>query len=40
MGWFSDLLRAGSGELGWDDMVRGVVDSIAKLSQYGQRGAS
>jgi hypothetical protein len=38
MGWFSDLLRGGSGELGWDDLIRTVVDELAKLKRYGARG--
>jgi hypothetical protein len=38
MGWFSDLLRGGRSELGWDDLVRGVVDAIASLRRYGPRG--
>src|SRR5512146_2285414 len=38
MGWLSDLLRGGAGELGWDDLIRGVVDQIAALKRYGARG--
>lgn len=38
MGWFSDLLRGGRSELGWDDLVRGIVDAIASLRRYGPRG--
>jgi hypothetical protein len=38
MGWLSDLLRGGANELGWDDLVRSVVDEIAKLKRYGARG--
>lgn len=38
MGWLSDLLRGGDGELGWDDLVRRTVDEVAKLRTYGQRG--
>ena len=38
MGWLSDLLRGGSGELGWDDLIRQVVDALAALRRYGPRG--
>jgi hypothetical protein len=38
MGWLSDLLRGGSGELGWDDLVRQIVDALAALRRYGPRG--
>jgi hypothetical protein len=38
MGWLSDLLRGGGDELGWDDLVRRIVDAIAALRQYGPRG--
>jgi hypothetical protein len=38
MGWFSDLLRGGTGELGWDDLIRTVVDELGKLKRYGARG--
>src|SRR5512139_2416312 len=38
MGWLSDLLRGGGDELGWDDLVRRIVDAIAGLRQYGPRG--
>ncbi|HEU0037008.1 MAG TPA: hypothetical protein VFQ53_40635 [Kofleriaceae bacterium] len=38
MGWLSDLLRGGANELGWDDLIRRVVDEIAKLKRYGARG--
>ena len=40
MGWFSGLLRGGDDELGWDDLIRGTVDAIAKLRTYGQKGES
>jgi len=36
--WFSNLLRGGEGELGWDDVIRRVVDAIAELRRYGARG--
>src|SRR5688572_24653443 len=38
MGWLSDLLKGGSNELGWDDLVRRVVDGVAALKRYGARG--
>src|SRR5688572_23902673 len=38
MGWLSDLLRGGGDELGWDDLVRRIVDAIVELRQYGPRG--
>ena len=38
MGWLSDLLRGGGDELGWDDLVRRIVDAIVALRQYGPRG--
>lgn len=38
MGWLSDLLRGGSGELGWDDLIRRSVDALAALRHYGPRG--
>jgi hypothetical protein len=38
MGWLSDLLRGGGDELGWDDLVRRIVEAIAALRQYGPRG--
>ncbi len=40
MGWLSSLLRGGSDELGWDDLIRGIVDAIAGLHRYGPRGES
>ncbi len=38
MGWLSDLLRGGEGELGWDDLLRRIVDAIAPLRRFGPRG--
>ncbi len=38
MGWLSDLLRGGSDELGWDDLIRRVVDELARLKRFGARG--
>jgi len=40
MGWLSDLLRGGSDELGWDDLIRRIVDAIVPLRHYGPRGES
>lgn len=38
MSWFSDLLRGGSGELGWDDLIRSIVGELARLKRHGARG--
>lgn len=38
MGWLSDLLRGGGDELGWDDLIRRIVDAIAPLAAYGRKG--
>lgn len=38
MSWFSDLFRGGAGELGWDDMIKRVVDEIGRQKRYGARG--
>src|SRR5258705_11328896 len=38
MGWLSDMLRGGRDDLGWDDLIRRVVDAIAPLKRYGPRG--
>ena len=38
MGWLSELLRGGGDELGWDDLVRRIVDAIVGLKQFGARG--
>ncbi len=38
MSWLSDLLRGGADELGWDDLIRRVVDALARLKRYGARG--
>lgn len=38
MSWFSDLLRGGAGELGWDDLIKRTTDEIAKLKRFGPRG--
>jgi hypothetical protein len=38
MRWLSDLLRGGTNELGWDDLIRRVVDDVARLKRFGARG--
>lgn len=38
MGWLSDLLRGGGDELGWDDLIRQIVEAIAPLKVYGPKG--
>lgn len=38
MGWLSDLLRGGGDELGWDDLIRRIVDAVMPLRRYGPRG--
>ena len=38
MSWLTDLLRGGAGELGWDDLIRRVVDPIVGLKRFGARG--
>lgn len=38
MGWLSDLLRGGGDELGWDDLIRRIVEAIAPLKVYGPKG--
>jgi hypothetical protein len=38
MGWISNMLRGGTDELGWDDLVRHVVDAVAALRRYGPKG--
>jgi hypothetical protein len=37
MGWLSKL-RGGGDELGWDDLVRRIVEAVSALRQYGPRG--
>jgi hypothetical protein len=37
VGW-RDWLRGGAGEIGWDDLVRAVVDELAKRAHWGARG--
>ncbi len=38
MRWLSQLLRGGTDELGWDDLVRRVTKEIASLARYGKQG--
>jgi hypothetical protein len=38
MGWLKGMLRGGGDELGWDDLVRQVVDAIGALRRYGPKG--
>ena len=38
MGWLTGLLRGGSAEISWDDLVGAVVDRIAELGHWGARG--
>lgn len=38
MGWLGRLMQGGSNELGWDDLVRGIVDAILPLKVYGPKG--
>lgn len=38
MGWLKGMLRGGDDELGWDDLIRRVVDAIAALRRYGPKG--
>lgn len=40
MDWLSDLLRGGGDELGWDDLIRRIVEAIATSRRYGPRGES
>ena len=38
MGWLSNILGGGAGELGWDDLVRRIVDALVPLRRHGARG--
>jgi hypothetical protein len=38
MGWLKGMLRGGDDELGWDDLVRRIVDAIGALRRYGAKG--
>ncbi len=39
MGWLTGLLTGGSDEIGWDDLVRRCVGTIAGVAHHGARGA-
>ena len=38
MGWLSGLIRGGSDELSWDDLIKRIVDVVAEQRRFGQRG--
>src|SRR5262245_49451596 len=38
MSRLTDWLRGGSHELGWDDLTRQIVDAVATLARYAERG--
>jgi hypothetical protein len=38
MGWLKGMLRGGDDELGWDDLVRRIVDAIGSSRRYGPKG--
>lgn len=38
MGWLTDLLRGGDGELSWDELTGKVVEAVAGHAHYGARG--
>lgn len=38
MGWLKGMLRGGSDELGWDDLIRRIVDAISALRRFGPKG--
>ena len=38
MGWLGRLMSGGDDELGWDDLIRRIVDAIAPLKAYGPKG--
>src|SRR5262249_12860452 len=38
MSRLTDWLRGGSHELGWDDLIRQIVDAVASLARYAERG--
>ena len=38
MGWLGRLMSGGDDELGWDDLIRRIVDAIAPLKVYGPKG--
>jgi hypothetical protein len=38
MSWLKGMLRGGGDELGWDDLIRRIVDAISTLRRYGPKG--
>jgi hypothetical protein len=38
MGWLKGMLQGGGDELGWDDLIRRVVDAVSALRRHGPRG--
>src|SRR5687768_8247424 len=38
MRWIKSWLLGGNDELGWDDLLRRVVEAIAEVARYGTRG--
>jgi hypothetical protein len=38
MAKLSNLFRGGHDELGWDDLIRRIVDAVAALGRFGERG--
>jgi hypothetical protein len=38
MSRLTNWLRGGSHELGWDDLIRQIVDAVAALARYAERG--
>lgn len=38
MSWLGNLLRGGADELGWDDLIRRIVDAVAVMKRFGARG--
>jgi hypothetical protein len=38
MSWLKGMLRGGDDELGWDDLLRRIVDAVATLRRYGPKG--
>jgi hypothetical protein len=38
MSWLKGMLRGGGDELGWDDLIRRVVDAVVALRRYGPKG--
>lgn len=38
MSWLKGMLRGGSDELGWDDLIRRIVDAVSTLRRFGPKG--